>query len=512
MNKLLRYSLVAVLAMIGLNVSAQEVTFDFTYAEDDLTTNPWGLPTSYVKDAATYTNAGYTISFGESDNGHKQNKGYLIFGKQNATLSLPAFSFDVERIDIIGRDGASGSVKQNIFVGDEAICTETTGATGTNNYAIPEGKQAAGTIYTLKVLSNHNTQITQILIWKKGTSGDTPEPTHIANTEETAYTVAKAFELIDAGEALSETVFVKGIVSQVDSYNETYKSITYWISDDGTTTKQLEVYSGKGLQGADFASVDDVKVGATVIVKGVLKKYKETYEFDKNNELVSYAGASQSQGAAWDFTVLPTQKIDGTGNIETNATDGMFTEDEGAAWQAFYNKDAIDGAEFTATASEVLELTKGLKWYINGAKKVYYRNYPVESGGKPYGGKYIFINDGDNATEVCVPAKKGEVIELIASTAKNNKKVTSDDVAETFETSEGETVHGVIIDGTTNYDWKTYTLTVTRDNPFLKFEKNMCIQKIEVKDASGINIPEYGQNAGKKQAVCQTAISRNFLE
>ena len=146
----------------------------------------------------------------------------------------------------------------------------------------------------MKVTSNHNTQITKILIWKKGTSGDTPEPTHIANTAETAYTVAKAFELIDAGEALSETVYVKGIVSQVDSYNETYKSITYWISDDGTTTKQLEVYSGKGLGGADFASVDDVKVGATVIVKGVLKKYKETYEFDKNNELVSYVDAGGS--------------------------------------------------------------------------------------------------------------------------------------------------------------------------------------------------------------------------
>ena len=212
-----------------------------------------------------------------------------------------------------------------------------------------------------------------------------------------------------------------------------------------------------------------------------------TFNEETKEVKATVAAGTAGSGVAWDFTVLPTQKIDGTGNIETNATDGMFTEDEGAAWQAFYNKEAIDGAEFTATASEVLELTKGLKWYINGAKKVYYRNYPVESGGKPYGGKYIFINDGDNATEVCVPAKKGEVIVLIGSTAKNNKKVTSEDVAETFETTEGETVHGVIIDGTTNYDWKTYTLTVTRDNPFLKFEKNMCIQKIEVKDASGIN-------------------------
>jgi hypothetical protein len=139
-------------------------------------------------------------------------------------------------------------------------------------------------------------------------------------------------------------------------------------------------------------------------------------------------------------------------------------------------------------AGETLELTKGLKWYINGAKKVYYRNYPVESGGKPYGGKYIFINDGDNSVEICVPAEVGQQIEIIASTAKNNKKITSQDVAETFETTEGETLHGVVIDGTTNYDWKPYTLTVTAKNPFLKFEKNACIQKITVKDATGISV------------------------
>ena len=113
-----------------------------------------------------------------------------------------------------------------------------------------------------------------------------PQPVHIANTAETAYTVAKAIELIDAGEALSETVFVKGIVSQVDKIQS--GAITYWISDDGTTTKQFECYKGKNIDGADFAAIDDVKVGAEVIVKGTMTKYQETYEFSANNELVSY--------------------------------------------------------------------------------------------------------------------------------------------------------------------------------------------------------------------------------
>ena len=33
MNKILRYSFVALLAMIGLNISAQEVTLDFTITD-----------------------------------------------------------------------------------------------------------------------------------------------------------------------------------------------------------------------------------------------------------------------------------------------------------------------------------------------------------------------------------------------------------------------------------------------------------------------------------------------
>lgn len=103
------------------------------------------------------------------------------------------------------------------------------------------------------------------------------------------YTVSQARSAIDAasGSTLSDK-YVSGLISQVDSYNSTYKSITYWISDDGTTTNQLQVYSGKDINGADFSAVTDVELGATVVVKGNLKKFNSTYEFDYNNELVSY--------------------------------------------------------------------------------------------------------------------------------------------------------------------------------------------------------------------------------
>ena len=105
------------------------------------------------------------------------------------------------------------------------------------------------------------------------------------------YTVAQARTAIDDNNHLTD-VYVAGIVSQVDSYNSTYKSITYWISDDGSTTNQFEVYSGKGINGADFSAVGDVEVGAQVVVNGDIKLYSSTYEFDKNNKQISYVGPS----------------------------------------------------------------------------------------------------------------------------------------------------------------------------------------------------------------------------
>lgn len=123
-------------------------------------------------------------------------------------------------------------------------------------------------------------------------AGDAPIIVDISNTPETAYTVAKAKQLIDAGEGLSTEVYVKGIVTSVGQYNDTYKSLTYNISDDGETTNELKVYSGKYLEGADFTSADQIKVGDKVIVKGKLKKFNDTYEIDMNSKIYSLNGVT----------------------------------------------------------------------------------------------------------------------------------------------------------------------------------------------------------------------------
>ncbi len=291
MNKILRYVFVALLAVVS-NASfaadaEPEVTLDFT-------SNTWKLPTKYATDKATFSNGTYSITLEAASSGYKFNdyKGSecLIFGKKDATLTLPAFDFDVERIDIVGTPNASGKTTQNIFVDGNPVSKETKGAKGTNNYVIAEASQKAGTIYTLKVMNDNLTQVSKILIWKKGTA---PAPVSIKNTPETAYTVAEAKELINAGEALSDDVYVKGIVTKVDAKEfDKYKDLNIYISEDGKveTENPFEAYACKDVDNKEFTSADAVKAGDEVIVYGKLTKYNSTYELAKGCYLYSING------------------------------------------------------------------------------------------------------------------------------------------------------------------------------------------------------------------------------
>ena len=136
----------------------------------DLTNNSWGFPTDYTTGTTQYTNSGYMLTLSAESNGYKFNDGndsYVIIGKEGATLSLPAFSFDVEKIEFVGRTGASGKVTTNIFVGEYAASEEVTGSQGTSSFNIAADYQSAGNVYTLKVTSDHNFQITEIIVYKK---------------------------------------------------------------------------------------------------------------------------------------------------------------------------------------------------------------------------------------------------------------------------------------------------------------------------------------------------------
>lgn len=140
-----------------------EVTLDFT------SNDTWKIP---VKDAMgtteqTFTNGTYSIKLAAPDGYYYNTKDkYLMLGKKGATLTLPAFTFPVSKIEVVGTKNASGKVEQNIFVGENEVSTKTVGANKTNTYEIGAENQAIGTEYVFKVLSAQNTQITKINIYK----------------------------------------------------------------------------------------------------------------------------------------------------------------------------------------------------------------------------------------------------------------------------------------------------------------------------------------------------------
>ena len=124
----------------------------------------------------------------------------------------------------------------------------------------------------------------------KPDAGGTTDPNQ-KGSESNPYTVAEAIALIKSGTAPSTAVCVKGKITAVTFFNETYSSLSYNIADEGSSDV-IEVYSGKGKDGANFSSKDDLKVGQTVVVKGIVKAFTKNdgtivNEIDKNSTIIS---------------------------------------------------------------------------------------------------------------------------------------------------------------------------------------------------------------------------------
>lgn len=152
----------------------------------------------------------------------------------------------------------------------------------------------------------------------------------VPGTEARPYTVAEALTAINALEdnGTIDNKYVSGKISQVNSYNN--GAITYWISDDGTTTSQLQVYKGKGLSGNDFSDVTDLEVGDAVVVNGQLKKYvsgtNTTPEFNSGSQLISIVEIQDNDLAKTGDIYLSAAALSTT----ANATDYFNTSSDGA--------------------------------------------------------------------------------------------------------------------------------------------------------------------------------------
>lgn len=217
-----------------------------------------------------------------------------------------------------GKDGANFSSKDDLKVGQTVVVKGIVKAFTKNDGTIVNEIDKNSTIISIE---NTGTTTPDTPATGKGSLSD-------------PYNVAEAIAAIKAGTAPTTQVYLKGTISDVAFYNDQYKSITYYISDDGKS-KDMQVYSGKGLNGADFASKEDLKVGQKVTILGKIMKFvdknnKEIMEVDKTSSIVKIEGEGTGGGE-----VKPNPTPDPTpGEVATGDNGGFenWTDSKPTNW------------------------------------------------------------------------------------------------------------------------------------------------------------------------------------
>ena len=200
-----------------------------------------------------------------------------------------------------GKDGANFSSKDDLKVGQIVVVKGIVKAFTKNDGTIVNEIDKNSTIISIE---NAGTTTPDTPATGKGSLSD-------------PYNVAEAIAAIKAGTAPTTQVYLTGIISDVAFYNDKYKSITYYISDDGKS-KDMQVYSGKGLNGADFTSKEDLKVGQKVTILGKIMKFtdkngNDIMEVDKTSSIVKIEGEGTGGG---EVKPDPTPDTPASGNIE----------------------------------------------------------------------------------------------------------------------------------------------------------------------------------------------------
>lgn len=109
-----------------------------------------------------------------------------------------------------------------------------------------------------------------------------------AGTENDPYNVLDVLKLIETLEtgASSSEINAKGIIKSITEVSTTYKNATYTIGDE-TTSETVTIYRGKYINGADFTSTDQIKIGDEVVIKGRVTNYKGSKQFNAGSRIVS---------------------------------------------------------------------------------------------------------------------------------------------------------------------------------------------------------------------------------
>lgn len=278
-------------------------------------------------------------------------------------------------------------------------------------------------------------------------------------TEENPYTASEAIAKAETlGDSTIENVYVTGIVSKTGTVNTKYNSVTYYISDDGSTSNQFEVYGGLYKDGANFTDANNVKLGDYVVVCGTLKYFSNNNnsqaEFDVNSQIKdilraptfnpdggSFTEASQSvtisaeSGAEIRYTTGETLPTSTTGTVysgaisisETTTINALAVKDgkvTGVVSKKFTKGDNTDYSTIYTTSNDVTATVS------SGGT-----NYKVSIGGTSYDAVKankaatftIGVPSGTNTIHLFIAAWNGEGSTVtVTGGTMNNASITAD--------------------------------------------------------------------------------------
>ena len=85
------------------------------------------------------------------------------------------------------------------------------------------------------------------------------------------------------------TYYIKGVISQIDEVSTQYGNARYYLSNDGSTTDQLQVFRGLYLNGDKFTNPSQISVGKKVLILGTLDYYEPTSnpQAGRNSKIIS---------------------------------------------------------------------------------------------------------------------------------------------------------------------------------------------------------------------------------
>lgn len=309
MNKILRLSFIAVMALVCGTMSAQTELLEnggFETWKDGVATN-WQSSNSASSAKVSQSTDARTGEFAVLVKGEtKYNKrlAYKELGLKAGTYKMSFYAKGGQvrpgyAISVNGSIDAQNGYKYGKYAtlsATEWTLVEhefTLEAPTTVNIVVmnPKDNKNKGYKATDAIIDDFSLTTTD-----GGIDGTVAPPADITNTPETAYTVAKAFELIEAGQGLKAKVYVKGKISAITEVEtEKFFNATYNISDNGTTEgQQLIVFHGKYIGGANFESKDQINIGDEVIVYGQLVNFNGKYEINSNNQIYSINGATSA--------------------------------------------------------------------------------------------------------------------------------------------------------------------------------------------------------------------------